>query len=720
MTRGICTTRSLLIALLGTTLLPLPLAAAASPAPAPQADFPAGLRRARPVEDVREAVVYTVNEAIGSDAELELARSTGSDVLVRAWFKWHDAPDVARLAPLAVKAHQGGALFGGGITCSALYHGENGLTDRQVLDMATRGPAGQLIDAWNERNCRHGTLSNPAYRQYLLSWCQRQIDAGADYLFMDEINAALQANEGFDDYSIRDFREFLLQRYGKQGWTPADARWREVFKIDLADRDVASDGTMGTFHYRAYLKARGLAAGPHAPSNPLAAEWHAFGDDRDDRAWKWLTDAIRAYGVSHGRRVLLSANGLARYVDLQVLGVWEHWRAKNGRVDLSEDQTQQWASTVAAGWGLAGRQVPVVFFHDWGFGGFPWMHVPPEDRRLWMRVRGAEIYAAGARFAFPVHGPFGNDSRRDGTLAEIVRQSAFYHQHKDLYLDAELLGFEPLEADQPGLSLALWRRRTPPSLILHVINRRAKDGQPVPRAPVTVRLPVDRRPQGVRVVSPDWPQEVSGEAAMAGARVHVGSEKGTGTSPRTVSRGEGHTRSEPVPLSEPTLSVTIPRLEAYAVAILSFDALPETKLSGRRIVPAWRWARAERSEFRVRQGGLVDDQWALPGLLQGNLHPQLRNPPTFVVRMPRGGSLGVNVHGVATLGAKLQWRVDGRVETTIDLPDRDGKNDAMAPEYDRTYELPIPPGRHRLTLDNIGGDWAAIGWYAFSGEAEDP
>lgn len=74
-----------------------------------------------------------------------------------------------------------------------------------------------------------------------------------------------------------------------------------------------------------------------------------------------------------------------------------------------------------AGVGLAGRKVPVVLFHDWGFEGFPWMEISPDDRRLWIRVRGAEIYVAGGFFAFPVQGPFGNDARREGTLAEVAR-----------------------------------------------------------------------------------------------------------------------------------------------------------------------------------------------------------------------------------------------------------------------------------------------------------
>jgi hypothetical protein len=649
-------------------------------------DFPAALRHARPVDDVREAVVYTMNEMIFSDDGMALARKTGSDVLIRGWFKWNNAPDFAKLAPLVPQAHAMGALMGGGITCSALYHGENGLTEGQVLDMATRGPAGQLVDAWKTPHCRHGTLSNPVYLEYLLSWCKREIDAGADYLFMDEINAALQSDEGFDDYSIADFRQFLLRQFGKQGWTPDDARWRKSFKVDLNDRNVASDATMDTFQYRAYLQSLGLATKPYAADNPLASQWQAFRDERDDRAWKWLTDAIHAHAAAKGRRVLVSGNGLARYVDLQVLGVWDKWQTAAGRIDLSENQIEEWGSTVAAGWGLAGKRVPVVFFHDWGFGGFPWMEVSPEDRQLWIRVRGAEIYAAGGFFAFPVHGPLGNDARQDGTLAEIARQSAFYHQHKAIYLGARLVGFEPLESDQPGLSLALWRCQSPPSLMLHVINRHAEDGKLRRRKPVNVRIPVAQRPKAVRVVSPDWAGEKTGETVVRDGR----------------------------------LTVSIPEVEAYSVAILDYDCLPEVALAGRRIVPSRQWARPAQNEFIVQKGGLVRDPWALPGMLQGNLHKDLRNPPTFVVNMPRGGALRVHVRAVAIPGARLQWQVDGQIVKTIDLPDRDGKNDSQAREYDQTYDLSIPPGRHRLTLDNRGGDWASIGWYAVAGETQDP
>jgi hypothetical protein len=664
------------VALLGVFLAAIAVGRAAE-----SAEFPAELRRTRPVDDIGRAVVYTINESIVAPAELELARRTGSDVLIRGWFKWHDAPQFGRYAGLVPQAHAMGALFGGGITCSALYDGENGLSEAQVRDFATRDAEGRLVDAWNTPGCRHGTLSNPAYLEYLLSWCKQQIDAGADYLFMDEIDAALHAHEGFDDYAIADFRAFLLDRHGRQGWTPTDARWRETFQIDLSDARTTADGTMNAFAYRGYLAAHGLTATPNAPTNPLAASWQDFRQHRDQRAWKWLREAIRAHAAAQGRHVLLSGNGLARGVDLQVLGVWGHWRAHEGRVDLSDNQIHHWASTVVAGHELAGRRVPVVFFHDWGFGGFPWMQVPPEDRRLWMRVRGAEIYAAGAFFAFPVLGPFGNDCRNDGTLAEVVRQSEFYHRHASLYLDAELLGFEPLDADQPDVSLALWRQPSSESLALHVINRRARDGQPVVRD-VKVRVPVAALPKQLRLVSPDWPDERTARAAIVDGR----------------------------------LEVSIPQLEAYTVAILSFDRLPTVALGGRRFAVEPRWARPERSEFAVGDGGRIERADMLPGILQGMLHPPMRNPPTFEVDMPDGGSLRIGLRSVSTLGAKLQWRVDGQVRQTIDVADRDGKNDAMAGELNDTLTFAIPPGRHRLTLDNVGPDWVSIAWYAIDGK----
>jgi hypothetical protein len=652
----------------------------------PVPDFPANLRRADPVRDINEAAVYSINEDTNTDYGLSLARKAGSDVLIRGWFKWAQAPPVDQWRDIPPKVHEQGALFGGGITCSALYDGENGSAEAQWKDLATRGPAGQLIDAWDTPGIRHGTLSSPAYLDYLFRWCKAQIDAGADYLFMDEIGAALSQMEGFDDYSLADFRRYLLENAPQtQGFAPDDARWADL-GIDLANNEVCPDGTMRSFDYRAFMKAKGVLEKPTSDANPLSALWWQFRSFRDDRAWKALTDRLRAYAAEQGRTLHISANGLAKYVDLQVLGVWGDFSAKGGHIDLSENQIPVWRSTVLRGREVAGKRVPVVFFHDWGFGDppFPFLALPPSEREIWDRVRGAEIYAAGAFYAFPVLGPFGCDAGRDGTLREIARQTTFYQANRDLYLKAEHVGSELLRTEAPNLSLAASWSAGDNTLLLHVINRDLRDGALAPRESVAVEVPVSGTPKTTVAVSPDWQGERDVRFEKRGA----------------------------------ALRITLPRLEAYAVVKVAY-AGPVDLADVRdpaRIVPPRMWARPMRNEFVVRPDCHVENSADLNGFLQGRLHTQLRNPPTFLVNATTPARLLVMVQAVATAGARIEYGVDGVLKQSVDLPDLDGKNDGQAGEYDRLLTLDVPAGRHQLTLDNTGGDWCTISWLQFEGE----
>ncbi len=666
---------------------PLPMPPGAEPVP----DFPAPLRRTEPVRDIRDAVIYTINEGTRSAYGLELARKVGSEVMIRAWFKWGKAPPVHRWRELPRQAHAFGALFGGGITCSALYDNENGLTPEQVLDMATRGPDGNLVDAWDRPGIRHGSLSSPAYLDYLLRWCREQIEAGADYLFMDEHTAALSDREGYDDHSLNAFRRFLLEEYEPtRGWAETDPRWLAEFGIDPSDRALCPGGTVASFDYRAYLRARGHLERPRRPENPLAAAWDEFRAQRDGRAWKLLTDRIRACAAEQGRKVLISANGIAPFVDLQVLGVWGQWATREGHIDLSEDLIPHWRAVVRKGCRAAGREVPVVLFHDWGFGDppFPWLAVPPSERVVWMRTRGAEIFAAGAFFAFPVLGPFGCDALRDGTLAAMARQTAFYARHRGLYLRSRWLGREGLGADADGLSLAAAWSDDARAVVLHVVNRDVRAGALVPRTgPVRVRLPLPSPPDAAVAISPD----------------HEGER------PLECREAEG------------AVEVVLPSLEAYSVVLLRYAAAPDLSAitDASRIWPARRWARPRRAEFRVLPGGAIEHDEDLEGFLQGMLHTHLRNPPVFLVEALGPAELRVRVRAVAAAGARLSVRIDEETPVTVDLPDLDGKNtDAL--EYGRTVPFPIPPGRHRVSLDNTGGDWLVLEWLEFAGAFAEP
>lgn len=656
----------------------------------PIPDFPAALRRSEPVRDINDAIIYTMGENALSDYGVSLARKVGTDVVVRGWFKWAQAPDVGKWQHIPPEMHKIGALFGGGITCSALYDTENGITREQLLDMATRNPAGELVDAWDEPGVRHGSLSSAAYRDYLFRWCREQIDAGVDYLFMDEITAALSRSEGFDDHSLGAFRCYLIEVCPQtQGRALDDKRWQDDFAFQLDDKAICPTGKMDSFDYRAYLRGKQLLADPHVATNRLSPLWWQFRQWRDDWVWRELAERIRAYAREQGRTVLISGNGIAPYVDLQVLGVWGRWTTDEGHISLAENQLPYWRGLVTRGQAVAGKRVPVVLFHDWGFGDppFPWLAVAPSERELWMRTRGAEIYAAGGFFAFPVLGPFNDDAARDGTLPEIVRQTTFYRKYADLYLKSQWLGCETLQADGAPLSLAAWWHPERQAVVLHVINRDTAEGALKPRTQVTLSLPLSEAPRAVTVISPDFAGEKPAAARLEGDK----------------------------------LSVTLPGLEACSVVLLSYATKPDlSRLTDpNRIRTEMRWMRPARNEFPVLPDGNVRFADELEGFLQGTLHTQLRNAPTFLVKAAEAGRMVVHVRAVASTGARLVYQVDGQTRQTVDVPDLDGKNDGNAPEYDKAFTFQIPAGEHRLTLDNTGPDWAVIDWYEFRGKFAD-
>lgn len=629
--------------------------------------------------DLGQAVTYVVAEGSGvTNFATDVLPKLSADVVVRGWFKWHDAPPVASWRGQAAAAHKLGAIFGGGVTCSALYDGENGLTDAQVAEMATRDPQGNLVDAWGQKGIRHGSLSNPRYRDYLLRWCKEQLDAGADYLFMDEPDAALGPKEGFDDASLNDFRDYLRRVYA---WNDRDPRWLARFGIDLDDPEVCPTRGMDSFNYRAYLRKTRHIDDPTSANNPFQAAWGDFKKDRDDRVWRELLKGVRSYGESEDRKIYVSGNGLYPDVDLQVLGVWNHWTTLGGHVDLSDDQIPVWRSIVEQGQEIAGRPVPVVLFHDWGFGNppFPFMAVPLTEREVWLRTRAAEIYAAGGYFAFPVLGP-GCDASKDGTLPLISELTKFYRSQRSVFLGQRYLGRNGIVSNLTGLSLAATWLSDGRTLAVHVVNRNVKDGALVPLHGVKVWLPVGVLPAAISVASPD------------------------GGGSATVAADGGRTLVE------------LQSLNAYSIALLRYDS--PIDLSVFHDAPRYflnpRWERPARSEFVVSADGRIDHEADLEGFLQGRLHTDLHNPPVFLVDFPRTEHLRVHIRAVATQGANVQVTVGGGDSRSAFLPDKDGKNDPGANEYDVVLDCPIPPGPHRVWLDNIGPDWAVIDWLEFS------
>ncbi len=638
-----------------------------------------------PLSDLKQAVVFTINEGSGGSAHaMALMEKIPANLMIRSWFKWHEAPPVAQWINQPKQAHQLGILFGGGITCSALYDGENGLSQSQLLDMATRDAEGKLVNAWGQPGIRHGSLSSPAYLDYMFRWCREQIDAGVDSLFMDEREAAIEAKEGFDDHTLNAFRVFLMRdNQNTKAWGLRDSRWKREFDIDLSDSKACPTGSIDSFRYRAYLQAHSLLKDPNVSSNKLAGQWNAFVTWRNDHAWADLQARIRAYAAEKGHNVTICANGLAPGVDLQVLGVWDRWMTKQGRIDLSENQIPVWHGIVESGQELAGKRVPVVLFQDWGFGNppFPFMAVPLADRITWIRTKGAEIYAAGGFFAFPVYGPEGCDAGANGTLPIISHLASFYQAHKELFLNSEWLGWQGIQTAARDISIAKRWMPADNTLALHVVNRKLLNGEIQTQKLVSLSIPVSAKPVNVQVVSPDFDSRQSIPASLTGGRILV----------------------------------ELPKLDAYAIVLLRFSSPPNLDLlrDPLRIVPNAMWSRPARNEFTVSPTGKVTGLGDLNAFLQARLHPELKNSPTFVTDFAHPTQFRVHIRSVASIGARVCISIDGQVKTVMALPDRDGKNDPSAKEYDQTVEYLVPRGPHRVTVDNDGADWAVVDWYEF-------
>jgi len=141
------------------------------------------------------------------------------------------------------------------------------------------------------------------------------------------------------------------------------------------------------------------------------------------------------------------------------------------------------------------------------------------------------------------------------------------------------------------------------------------------------------------------------------------------------------------------------------------------------VVPDSRWGKPEHREFVVQGDGTIAGGRLPLGLLHGRGHTDLKNPPTFVVDYPRPGKFTIHVEKVSNSG-RLQVFVDGALRLDRELPcgEKLGKSSVYRPQwklwettYDEDIAVPIPAGRRRIRVDNLGNDWVAATKYTLAG-----
>ena len=124
----------------------------------------------------------------------------------------------------------------------------------------------------------------------------------------------------------------------------------------------------------------------------------------------------------------------------------------------------------------------------------------------------------------------------------------------------------------------------------------------------------------------------------------------------------------------------------------------------------------------LADGTLADDR-APQQLLHGGGHRDLKNPPTFVVDFPKPGKFIVHVGIVSNSGLLRIW-VDDEQALERELPCGEGLGKSSVwreqwniweTTYDEDVAVDVPAGRHRIRVENFGGDWVRVTRYAFTG-----
>jgi hypothetical protein len=465
---------------------------------------------------LKNRFIWVMGDGLYNQADVDAVLSYSPELVMRAWFKWGKASAWRPPAAFIKKIQAAGALFGGGGTFSALYPDE---VDKATLErFVDRNPKNEpeRFAHHPEVNYFHGDVQKKEYLDFALSWVDGQIDAGVDTLFLDEVSGAPSWHTGFSDNGMAEFRKYLIEKYGDgQGWTDADARWRQKLDIDL--KSDAPDGTIRTFDYRRYLVRKGYADDPGKFDFPLKREWGDIYDyvladtylnRRNQTAWRYAVDSIRAYCAKKGRTVTLAANGFNDFVDYQIEGVWWRWKTVNGRLDVSPSYLGNWRDVIDKSDALLGRRVPLAVFHDWGFGMPFFDQIGDADRILWLRVYAPEVFAAGGIFVWPLVNCGGQYRSSSAVAAEIRKLIAWYSANRRLYLGARWVGSSVADlrgADKIVQAVTDVASGSGKTRLVHLINKKLDAaGRLAPRTGLVIGVPCPGKVESVRAYSPDF------------------------------------------------------------------------------------------------------------------------------------------------------------------------------------------------------------------------
>lgn len=473
-------------------------------------------------------------KSIGDAGDAQIA-TVGADLNIRTFSSWHNGVSVAEYDSTHLSGPRaGGVRPTGGLTATVFFRSE-APSDSAFHEWVSRDANGDSVphdeivpDAFR------GNLACPGFREHVLRIARTQIDFGTDGIFFDEVdggyNGGLQwsynGNEGYDDYHLKEFNQWLVNRYPSYG----KAEFVSAFKMDPAnalDPTKPLDDLVGNFNYRNYLRTKGWNTYPGISRNPLAALYgqpkgnrmtlHAtnFLDSSNTAHWREIVAATRQYARSLGREVLVTSNGIEPFVDFNSFGLYDYNSdgptgdaiayvpLTGARLDGSVSLFPVFQSLRQRSEAVSGS-APLTVFLDWPTATMDsYYALPPSQKMDYWRLYGAEAYAAGISFAFHLRTAMPDDptATQSGILDSIRRTVAFYKRNAKLFHGLRWGSAPPVSPD-PQVALSLAWQPSSQSRIVHVVNHHYADGiQPVKG--LVIEVPTDSLPESVLMVSQD-------------------------------------------------------------------------------------------------------------------------------------------------------------------------------------------------------------------------
>jgi len=468
------------------------------------------------VNSIQDATTFAICEYVDIPEIVDELINSGVEVALRGYFKWGGDPtDWSAIAEGVDRLHEAKIPVIGGFTASTFFLYEDATTEEQFDDFVTRDADGNIALLW-EPHGAHYAINNPAVIDFLVEHARAQVEAGLDGFHIDEPHVIGATNwnlgnEGYDDYAIAGFRNYLKQKY--PDFTDAD--WKLFFDIDDID----------TFNYREYLAEHGWDKYPTFSYfvNPLAKEWGPL-IEWFDPLWLFTMNPLEIYSEDHfhgwstrkflqtliarlkeledeaGRPLYTCVNGTAPYVDFQMN--WIFAFHNSFRLSIVDWILQHRRASKE----FLGKDVPEIFFLDWP-ASMEWYSTLPEQKKIdWIRIYSADTYAGGCFFAFHFHN-YLQDFRTNGTHELILHLIKWLKAHSDFYHDIEEHPqMKEVSTDDQIISHTLWLKSKGNKAFLHLINHDYTNSGIVQKKNFEVVVPISNI-QSATLSSPDFNDE---------------------------------------------------------------------------------------------------------------------------------------------------------------------------------------------------------------------